>query len=333
MRLLLIIICSVFALWGGYWYIGQSTLETQLGSWFDQRRDAGWQADYSDLNTRGFPNRFDTTITDIALADPNTGLVWSAPFFQILALSYKPHHIIAIWPNSQTLATPFETISITSQDMRASLVFDPGLDLAVNRASIVLDGFGLSSDAGWAAKIADGQLALRQTPTVANSYDLSFEANSVEPASRILQILDPAKILPDHLQTLKIEATGLYDAPWDRYAIESRRPQLTQLNLKLAQATWGDLDLRLAGELDIDATGYPTGTLSVKAKNWREMLDIAMASGVLPAQYGPTLESGLKAIAGLSGNSSTIDAPISFKNGRIWLGFIPLGPAPQLVLR
>lgn len=333
MRLLLIIICSASALWGGYWYIGQSALETHLGAWFDQQRDAGWQADYSDLNTRGFPNRFDTTLTDIALADPNSGLVWSAPFFQILALSYKPHHIIAIWPDSQTLATPFETISITSKNMRASLVFEPGLDLAVQRASIVADEFALQSDAGWTAKSADGQLALRQTPAATNSYDVSFEAHLLEPASQILNVLDPANILPDHLQVLKIDATGVFDAPWDRHAVEHKRPQLRQLNLNLAQATWGDLDLRLAGNLSIDTVGAPTGTITVNAKNWREMLNIAMASGILPKEYGPMLESGLNAIAGMSGNSSAIEAPISFKNGRIWLGFIPLGPAPQLVLR
>lgn len=333
MRLILIIIVTASAAWTGYWYIGQKAVETGLTAWFDGRRADGWVADYSSLYTQGLPNRFDTTIEDIELADPATGLAWSAPFFQFKSLSYKPNHIIAIWPNDQSLSTPQERIEIRSSDMRGSLVFDANTALAINRASIVLTDFVLNSDAGWSASISDGLLAVRQTAAKANFYDLAFEASQVKPATDILRRLDPTGALPDNFKTLKIDATGGFDAPWDRFAVEDRRPQLTELNLKLVQATWGDLDLRAAGKLVVDSTGTPTGKITVKATNWREMLSIAIASGVLSQGLANTLEGGLEAIAGLSGNSKTIDLPLTFKNGRVSLGFLPLGPAPRLVIR
>jgi len=41
----------------------------------------------------------------------------------------------------------------------------------------------------------------------------------------------------------------------------------------------------------------------------------------------------LEALAGLSGQPENIDATLNFSNGRIFLGPIPLGPAPSLRLR
>ena len=92
------------ALWGGYWFIGSAGFEKGLAAWFDERRSAGWVADYSDIKTRGFPNRFDTTISDLELADTRAGLAWSAPFFQIFTLSYRPNHIVVALRKVSTLS-------------------------------------------------------------------------------------------------------------------------------------------------------------------------------------------------------------------------------------
>ena len=56
----------------------------------------------------------------MALADPDTGLAWDAPFFQILALSYQPNKWIAVWPREQRLTTPREKFTIRAEDMRAA---------------------------------------------------------------------------------------------------------------------------------------------------------------------------------------------------------------------
>jgi hypothetical protein len=73
-------------------------MESALPGWLDARAAEGWIAEYESDAHRGFPNRFDTTITGLDLADPETGVAWSAPFFQILSLSYQPNHVIAVFP-------------------------------------------------------------------------------------------------------------------------------------------------------------------------------------------------------------------------------------------
>ncbi len=81
---LIVIVLVLAGLWMGYWAVGSTTLERQLSSWIDARRAEGWAADVGALEVRGFPNRFDTILTDVQFADPATGVAWQAPFLQLL---------------------------------------------------------------------------------------------------------------------------------------------------------------------------------------------------------------------------------------------------------
>ena len=333
MRSLLVLSFFAAIVWAGYWFVGMRAVESGLSSWIEQRRDEGWVADYATLNTRGFPNRFDTTITQLQLADPETGVAWSVPFFQIFALSYKPNHIIAAWPNEQIIATPMQNIKILSDTMRASVVFRPDTSLELNHSIIELDNFRLESSDGWSASLEHGSLATRPTVGKPDTHDIGFNAVGVRPSRDLLESLNPGGTLPDVFETLHIETSVTFDAPWDRYAIEQRRPQIEKLDLNILQANWGQMDLNAAGELDIDQYGIPSGRITVRAKNWREMLDFAVASGVITKGIAPTIERAMELLAAMSGNPKTLDAPLTFHNGRMSFGPIPLGNAPRLVIR
>ncbi|MEV8466180.1 DUF2125 domain-containing protein [Fluviibacterium sp. DFM31] len=334
MRILLIVVILAAAAWAGYWVLGSRSVERGLQGWFAAREAEGWSVHVDGIDTVGFPSRFDTTLTALDIADPETGVAWSAPFFQILALSYKPHHVIAVWPDRQRLATPNQKIDITSETLRGSVVFEPGPSLALDRSTVEFSRIGLASTADWRAALDGGQLALRRTPLAENSYDLSFEARDLTLPTRLTEMLARTGLGSDTAQGVRLEASVVFDRPWDRFAIEDRRPQPTKIDLKLASATWGELDLKLAGELDVDARGLPTGEITVKATNWREMLDLAEHSGLLAPQIRPLMERGLQTLAGLSGNKKTLDLPLTFRDGQVVLGgFLPVGPAPVLRLR
>ena len=91
--------------------------------------------------------------------------------------------------------------------------------------------------------------------------------------------------------------------------------------------------LDAAGSLTVDPKGTPEGRITIRATNWRDMVAVARASGSLPEGIADTLERGLEILAGLTGNPRTIDAPLSFQNGFVSLGPIPLGRAPAFVIR
>ena len=334
MRFLLALILLAAIGWSGYWVIGSSGSQAALQSWIDDRRGDGWVADYADLSIAGFPNRFDATFTDLDLADPGTGLAWQAPFFQILALSYEPTKVIAVWPQKQVIATPLETYNVSSDDMRASLALEPNTRLALERTTLTAQKLVIEAAAQPdTARIEALTLAAERLEESETAYRLGLSANEIAPTLPWLRRVDPQGNLPKTLQSMTADLTVSFDKPWDRAAIEVARPQPRKIDIKLAQANWGQLELQFAGAVEVDEAGQPNGQITVKARNWREILELAIASGAVPANLGGSIEDALGLIAGLSGNPKTLDIPLDFRNGRVLLGPVPIGPAPVLKIR
>lgn len=330
-RLLYVIVLAAVG-WAGFWLFESSMVKRAYTGWFEDRRAEGWAADVGDISVRGFPNRVDTTLNDVRLGDPGTGLAWSAPFLQIFRLSYQRDHVIVAWPNEQDLqliGPPERRVRIVSADMRASLVLVSGDDKALDRSNFEASGLAVTSETGgdWAAEKVNAALARQAGSETA--YRLALTAEGVAPpapSGLSITISD----LPQTLSLLEADATLRFDAPLDRRAVEARRPQPVEIDIRRAAARWGEMDLLLAGKVALDAAGVPEGELTLRAENWRDMLKLAEAAGALPPALVVTLETGLEMIAGLSGRRETLDLPFSFENGRMALGPIPLGPAPKL---
>jgi len=331
MRILLMVILVATLGWSAYWFIASASVKSGFAAWFEARRAEGWVAETQDLSVSGYPNRIDTSFTGLSLADPETGLAWDAPFFQILALSYRPNHVIAVWPPEQRIATPAEKFDVTSGDMRASLVLRPDSDLGLERTTLTAENLSIHAEgAAQPTRIAALTLAAERVAVdAAPTYRLGLSSDGVAPAL-------PVRLggtLPETLDALRADLTVTFDRPWDRHAIEDARPQPRRIDVRLAEARWGQLELLVAGALDVDARGLPEGSLTVKARNWREILELAVATGAVPPGLGRTVEDGLSLVAGLSGNAQTIDIPLDFRRGRVFLGPVPIGPAPVLQLR
>lgn len=335
MRILLTLVLTVTVAWSGYWYLGSAGVQSGFALWFDERRADGWVADYSELDVKGYPNRFDTTFTDLDLADPGTGLAWKVPFFQILALSYQPNHVIAVWPGEQLIATPLQKYNLTSADMRASLVVEPTPALALDRATLTAETLLITpQQANEGTKIKALTLAVERTPVdAAPSYRLGLSADGFAPSLPWRVQIDPKGTLPETLDALSADLTVTFDKPWDRSAIEQARPQPQSIRVKLAEARWGQLQLQAAGRVTVDGAGIPAGTITIKARNWREILELAVKSGALPPGLAATIEDGLSLVAQLAGNPRTLDFTLDLAGGQIRLAGIPIGPAPVLKLR
>ena len=327
----LLVLAAIAA--GLFWLVSSIALGRALSGWFDQRRAAGWVAEYSGLKTRGFPLRFDTVISDLELADPATGLAWSAPEFRFLAPAYRPGDITAIWPGSQSIATPDERISIASGTMQAAILFTETSDFNIAALSATLEEIALASTLGWTSALAAGHLEMQQVAADTNSYEVHFEASDLQPASGFLRRLEDIAFLSDRIERFSLAARISFDAPWNRYAVERARPQITRIELELMQAGWGELELWLAGNLEVDAAGTPTGQITVKARNWREIVALAMEVGALSPAIEPSLVQALSFLSTLSGDKTTLDTPLIFRGGYVAFGPIPLGLAPDLTIR
>tara|TARA_R110002124_G_scaffold53122_4_gene152442 strand:+ start:8360 stop:9418 length:1059 start_codon:yes stop_codon:yes gene_type:complete len=325
-KLVFLILISAFA-WSFYWYQGKSTRQTALTTWFDERNEAGWVAD-STVTMRGYPNRLDAIIEGIDLADPISGWAWSAPRFELLQLSYKPNHIIAQWPETQYIKTPYERITINSTDLRASLIRED--DNALNRATLTADSLALSSTANWGATTNKMVLAIRKNEASPNTYDLGLDAKDVAPSNLVLRDLGLIGALPATFSTFRADAQITLTAPISQASFENAAAKLQAVTLNEIQAVWGDLALRATGSMDLDAMGYPTGKLTIRATNWEQMLDLAIQSGTVQDSEASAIRTALKFASALTGNASELELPLTFADRKIRLGPIPLGDAPRI---
>lgn len=323
------------ALWSAVWVVGASTTERVMTGWLQDRAAEGWLVNYTSLDTSGFPLRFRTDLTDLQLADPETGWAWTAPEFRLNQPGIRPQRIRAVWPAEQTLASPFERLTILSDEISAELELRPASNLALGRSDMTLRAVEVTSTDGWQTLIESAVFTVTAADggAEAHVYDILFNAERMVPPDPMRRVLDPAGVLPEAMEGALFQARMQFDAPWDLAALQDARPGITDIDLTEMSAGWGELTFRAAGRLSVDATGIPTGDIAVRAENWREMVGMAVNAGVLPEQVRGTLETTLALIANLSGRPEDIEAPLSFRNGRMFFGPFPLGPAPRLALR
>lgn len=329
LRLIVIILVGALG-WMIWWALGKGAYEEGLAHWLETRHQDGWVADVGDMRTAGFPNRFDTTMRDVRLADPDTGIAWTAPMVQLLSLAYRPNEVIAVVADSHVFSTPFQTIAIAHEDARASFFLGASTDLPLESARLTVQALDLSSTLGWASALGEGRYAIERAAGSEATYRLGATLNELSPTDDLRRMLDPAQILPAMIQNMHLDAHIEFDAAWDRSAIEDARPQPTHIDLNDLSAVWGDVNFRAAGQLAVDENGFPDGELTVRAVEWRILLDMAKNAGWLTDAAAGALQAGLEL---MSGSRDTLDATLGFSNGSMSLGLIPLGPAPRLVIR
>ncbi|MFV0361282.1 DUF2125 domain-containing protein [Tropicimonas sp.] len=331
---LLWLIAIVALGWSAWWGWGAWTTEHNLTRWLEARRAQGWQAEWSDISVKGYPTRIDTTISGLTLANTAAGWVWNTPFFQILGLNYEKNHYVLVWADSMDLQTPSERIAVDGEDLRGSVTFVPGAARELDDATLVFKGLALSSDAGWTATLDEMRLASRPNENRANTMrDVALELAGLHPESAALQNLARLGIVSPNVERLNADLTVTFDRPWDRTALEdAHRPQPRAIDIRDAGILWGKLELRVAGDLTMDASGTVSGRMQIKATNWRDMLALMRQTGTVPDAVVDTIDAALKLLSGLVGPSDTLDIPLTFADGHTRIGIVPVGPAPVIRL-
>ncbi len=333
MRSLITLVLVLSLGWSAWWLIGTTAQKTAIETWMEQRRDAGWVAEVEEFKVTGYPNRFDSVFTDLTLGNPQAGWTWQAPHFQLLALSYKPNHIIAVWPGMHSYATRNDTTTISSSQFRGSLIFKPDTALSLDRMQLEIADLALSGETNWRASAKEASIAFfaHNAPDLPpNSYDLYIKALEFSPPATWLDSIDQSGALPETIPEAIFDATLTYDNPWDRFAIEHANPRITAIQIRDLRLLWGDLNLNGKGSIDITNEGYMEGTFTLQAQKWRELLDVIIAAQLLAPDFTKALDRGISVVAALAGNPEDIEIKLRFKDGLTYIGSIPIGQAPRV---
>lgn len=321
-------------LWSGWWFFASSSLQTGIDAWLEERRAEGWQAEVSQMRVSGYPLALETTLVSPAFADPGSGVAFTASQLEIGAAAWWPGYVRVVFPqDDMVFASPLTRNTVQARTAIADLRLKPGTALQVEELALRSDAWVVAAPQGSLMAAEGLTLSMLQAADDPNRYNFVLDAPSFEPGRLPRAALRVPDDWPVTFDSLALAMDITFDRPFDRTTIEDARPQPRRVNMELAEAQWGALSLRGAATLDVAPDGVASGEVSLQARNWRDILILAETSGVLPSELRPQLESVLGALASGSGNPDTIDATLTLRDGRIFIGFIPLGRAPRLVLR
>lgn len=324
----------VALLWSGWWFFAAVAIQNGLDRWLNDRRAEGWQADVSDLSVIGYPLRLEANLEQPVLADPQTGLAFEATTLAVQAPAYAPGTVTVTFPQDEILlATPFGRRSVLAETAEARLTLSAGTAAEVAHMSLTSGPWMISAPLGILMS-ADGlKVEMDQDPEQGNRYHYAIESPAFQPGDLARNAARLPGDWPKAFDSLVLDMTVDFDRPFDRRTIEDQRPQPRRIDLRIAEAVWGDLSLRFSANLDVAPDGTPDGELSIQARNWRTLLEVAQNTGTLPESLRPQLENILDALARGGGNVDALDVTLTLRDGTVFLGFIPIGAAPPILIR
>lgn len=319
MRRLLIFVIVVALAYAGYWVAGSRTVENGARDALADLQDQGWEVSYDALRTRGFPSRFDTTVTELTLTPPG-GPTYAAPFLQAFALSYQPNKVIAAFPPAQTLTLGDTQVTLASTGMRASAAVRASTALDFDNATLVAEAWSLASDVA-GVRMGDTLFALRAGAD--RTLDAYGKVDRITLPDDLWQQMFPHGGLPLSIDRIEVDAVLTLDKPMNRISLTGQTPpRVMAVELKNTQLGWGELSVRLTGTVTADAAGFAEGTVQLEASNFGKL-----ARGL--ARIG-AIQPGLADMIGNLEEQMAQGLPITLSGGQMRAGFIPLGAAPRL---
>lgn len=314
MRLMTTVLLGASALYGGYWFIGQAGVEKASFAAIETYRDQGWNITFDSLDTVGFPSRFDTTIENISVQSPDGRFGWNAPFFQVFALSYSPHKVIAAWPETQTLTLAGEPVEVTSTGMRASANFGLSTSLPLETATMESGAIMFTGALGTIG--ADHLIAAIRPAGGVASYDVWLDAN---------QVTLPTIAGTEVLTLGKLDAT--IELSEEIRLRDERVPVLQGANIRDLRLDWEDMGFSINGEFVVDSSGYPEGRITISARNMPVVIDRLEAAGVIERDVAITYRNVARSLQAREGS---VEVPLSMRGGMLAFGPFPLASLPKL---
>ncbi|MDO6585979.1 DUF2125 domain-containing protein [Salipiger sp. 1_MG-2023] len=302
MKPLLAAIVLAALAWSGVWFWQAHAQRQAIDAWAASRAADGVMVHWDDVAVKGFPNRIDTSFT--GLRSEGDGLTLETPQLMLMQMVWNRDHIILALPQGASLSSGEEVYHIDGDGLRASIVSDDGRMQRLHVEAAVLN---LSGGVSAAMSGVTGAVTLIPEEP---AYHATFNAAELA--------------LQDSLGSggLRLDATvGVTQAG---------QADITRIRLARLELDQGALQLAATGDVDVTEGGVLDGKLSVRAENLAEALEAERKAGRIAPAMLAMIEQGAALLSGLSGRKDSIDATFEFRNGRTWVGILPIGPAPQL---
>lgn len=325
-------IVIIAALWSGWWFIAATGAERAVHNWLELRQAEGWQAQAQSVTQSGYPAMLNLRIDAPQLADPATGVALEMDQIMLSAPAWWPGDVTLTLPDTPIrMTSPDGPLTLQANEGQAVLNLHPGPSLQLEAMQATSGLWQITTPEGALLSGTDFTTSMVQNPENAETYTFDINATDLTPGT-LLRAGLPSD-WPLKFDAFRARMTVTFDAPWDRTSLEDLRPQPRAITIEDADIKWGPLRHVASGALTIDSEGIPEGNLNVRIENWRQALDIAQDNGALSADFRPQAETVLNMLSNLGGNPDTLNLTMTFAEGAMTMGPIPLGPAPRIILR
>ncbi|MGP9790226.1 DUF2125 domain-containing protein [Roseinatronobacter sp. NSM] len=318
MRVLLATVVLAALGYGAYWHIAARSLDAQITATLAH----GQAINVADYTLGGFPHRFDVTLNAPRLHLPNTTVTWQGDVLNIHALSYQPHHVIAVFPAQQNVTLLRKDWVVRSPDARASLVAAPMRGGALDRANLVFDAPEFTQD--MQVHRADS-LRAGLTHISDAQYQLALDLPGLRPDPAVRAALGDTDTLPPLLARSRIMATLEFDAPLQ---VNRPLPAVQDINVTDAEIIWGEIGLQVTGRLQPDLDGTLSGQLDLHITNWDQGLALLVAGGLIDSDAVQMAHMMLTAMS--DRETGQLQVPVQVRQSVMSLGPLVLGQLPRL---
>jgi len=77
------------------------------------------------------------------------------------------------------------------------------------------------------------------------------------------------------------------------------------------------MTLVMRGTFRVDDDGFPVGKIEIEAREWRQMVRLAVRSGLIDRETAGTITSAVEFVTALAGTGDDLKARIGLSGGKI----------------
>ncbi|MEQ8355376.1 MAG: DUF2125 domain-containing protein [Kiloniellaceae bacterium] len=329
--LLLLLISAVVVI---YWFWARQALETGIAQWRAEQVERGYDIGYQGPEFGGFPFALSVTFRDPQVTTPQD-LIWHGPPVYGEAKLWDPFTVDLRFPGLHHLSLPqdleMNEVNISAEDASGRVVLQS--DGKIESASIDLGVLLLSGkDVG---TVSLQRLTARLGPLRQGNGETLEEVDLVGEALFLELPPERGGLLGDSVARLSFDTTLVGGIPPGKpeEALPAWRDRGGRWRFHRLIAVWGPLDLQAQGRLSLDEVLRPAGLFEAELKGASKIIDRLIDTGKIKPEAALAAQLAVAAMGRPDDETgeTVLSAPISLRQGLVYLGPIPLFPvAPVL---
>jgi len=315
----------------GYWFWAAGQVRAAIVQWAEAQRAAGYDVTYEGPDISGFPVRLTVRLDAPGIAAPESWR-WSGGAIAGEAAFWQPLLLRLALPLQQELTATWRgyerTVRLEAERVDGTVRFDTRG--RTEAATLEATDVTIQEAGGVSVRIARLRHDVsRPPPTAAPLADGTTHLLLRGEIDELTLTEAPPAPFPETIDRLAYNAdlVGAIPSGEPAPALAAWRDAGGVLNVTDLVLIWGPLDVRADGTLALDKLLRLQGAFSARIAGLPEMLDAAVAQGLMQPGAAAALRLAVLTLA--DGRDATgrpiVRLPVTLQDGRVFLGPAPLG--------